>query len=106
MASQPAQLCAERSFCEGEGLSQAQAGELASFRITARDQFGNLQTAGGDDISVNVASAAGDEQASVMATVSDLGRGMYKVCKDRVPASRRTRRSRPYQEGVCGLWLL
>ena len=79
LALQPAELCAERSSCEGPGLSQAQAGEPTCFKVTTRDRFGNLQTAGGDDVSVQVASAAGDNRALVTGSVSDMGRGSYKV---------------------------
>ena len=79
VAMQPAELCAERSSCEGGGLSRAQAGEPTCFQVTARDRFGNLQTAGGDDISVQVASAAGGNHACTAGSVTDMGRGMYKV---------------------------
>ena len=78
-ALQPAELCAEKCSCEGEGLGRAQAGEPTCFRITARDCFGNLRTAGGDDISVQVASTAGGNRASVSGSVADRGRGVYKV---------------------------
>ncbi len=79
MVPQPAELCAEKCSCEGAGLSQAQAGEPTCFKISTRDRFGNLQTAGGDDVSVQVASAAGDNRALVTGSVSDMGRGLYKV---------------------------
>lgn len=79
VALQPAEMCAERCSCEGAGLSQAQAGEPTCFKVMIRDRFGNLQTAGGDDVSVQVASAAGDQRALVTGSVSDMGRGLYKV---------------------------
>ena len=76
---QPADLCAERTSCEGEGLGRARAGVPATFKILACDRFGNRQTAGGDDVRVQVSTAAGDRQASVPGTVMDMGRGVYKV---------------------------
>lgn len=76
---QPADLCAESTSCEGEGLSRARAGVSATFKILGCDRFGNRQTAGGDDIRVQVSTAAGERQASVPGTVMDMGRGVYKV---------------------------
>ena len=76
---QPAALCAEQSSCEGDGLSRAQAGELTSFTVITCDSFGNRQTAGGDDIIVQVSSAEGDKQSFVAGSVADMGRGLYKV---------------------------
>ena len=76
---QPSPLCAQRSSCEGEGLSRSQAGELTAFKVVACDGFGNRQTAGGDDIRAQVACAEDDKQASVTASVTDLGKGVYKV---------------------------
>lgn len=71
----------EQSSCEGDGLRRAQAGELTSFTVICCDSFGNRQTAGGDDISVQVSSAEGDKQSSVAGSVADMGRGVYKVHK-------------------------
>ena len=79
LAAQPGPLCAQKSSCEGEGLSRAQAGELTAFRIITCDGFGNRQTAGGDDIRAQVACAQGEQQGSVTGSVTDLGKGVYKV---------------------------
>ena len=97
MLLQPAALCAEKSSCEGEGLSRAQAGEPTCFRATARDRFGNLRTAGGDDVSVQVASVAGDNH-SVSGSVANRGRGVYKVGKLVCMKPRRASRIWPTSE--------
>lgn len=76
---QPGALCAERSSCEGSGLSRAQAGVPTTFQVIACDRFGNRQTAGGDDIRVQVSTAASDKQALVRGSVADNGRGLYEV---------------------------
>ncbi|CAL5220286.1 g2271 [Coccomyxa viridis] len=80
---QPAEMCAERCSREGTGLSQAQAGEPTCFKVMSRDRFGNLQTAGGDDISVQVASAAGDQRALENDSTKDQRKSMYMLLWDR-----------------------
>ena len=79
LAMQPGPLCAQKSSCEGEGLSRAQAGELTAFKIVTCDGFGNRQTAGGDDICAQVSCTEGGQQSSVTASVTDIGKGVYKV---------------------------
>ena len=88
LAMQPGPLCAQRSSCEGEGLSRAQAGELTAFKIVTCDGFGNRQTAGGDDIRAQVSCAEGGQQSSVTASVTDVGKGVYKVRAASLPKPR------------------
>lgn len=43
-----AALQGSNSFCTGQGIKRAQAGQVAEFKITAVDRFGNTRNTGGD----------------------------------------------------------
>ena len=57
-AGPPRYTVATRSFCDGGGLSIGRAGELATFAIHARDQFGEPSATGLDEFSVSFSVAS------------------------------------------------
>ncbi len=76
-----AKLQGSNSFCTGQGVKRAQAGQVAEFKITAVDGFGNTRSTGGDvfHVCVGVGVDVGGCLVGMMYLFHSVCRHLYYI---------------------------
>ena len=83
----PAQADPATTCVEGSGLRKAVKGEQSSFRILAKDEFGNRCVIGGQRFRLRVRQPlSGSERTQPEVSIADLGNGTHLASW--VPSSR------------------